>query len=195
MNHVKLLLFLCVLLSARPSEAQSTGRKVSYVNYTELGGLFGRVASGVVGNETVTNKMSLTLQTFNGVQLTKRLAVGALVGIDWYKAALLMPVGAGVRYQVSPHTNKNVSVFVSGDAGYGLAWLNKSSTGYAVKGGVMLNPGIGIRLGKPNAAAFTISVGYKRQLAQAEKPLRWNELIRDESRVYNRLALRIGTSF
>ncbi|TAE34326.1 MAG: hypothetical protein EAZ91_00545 [Cytophagales bacterium] len=160
-----------------------------------MGGLFGRVASGVVGNETVTNKVSLTLQTFNGVQLSKRLAVGALIGVDWYKAALLMPVGAGVRYQVTRPDNKNVSVFLSGDAGYGLPWLNKSSTGYAVKGGLMLNPGIGVRLGKPNAAGFTISVGYKRQLAQVEKPLRWNELIRDESRIYNRLALRIGTSF
>lgn len=185
---------MSVQLLALASEAQ-TKRTMSYVNYTEVGGLFGRVIAGASGSETVTNKTSLTIQTLNGVQFSKRFVVGALISVDWYKSALLLPVGAGIRYQVIQIPSRNVSLFASADAGYALSWLNKSSAGYTVKGGLMLNPGIGLRLGKPDKGATILSLSYKRQEAEAEKPLRWGEIIRDESRVYNRLAIRLGMSF
>ncbi len=171
-----------------------------FVNYTESGGLFGRVAYPVntwngLGDEQVDNKLSLTIQTFNGVQLCPRLAVGGVVAVDWYAAALLMPLGAGVRYDLARPNDKHVRVFVSADAGYGLTWLNKASTNNAIKGGLMLNPGIGMRLGKPGKGAFVLSLSYKRQTVQAEKPLQWNDIARDENRVYNRLAVRVGVAF
>jgi hypothetical protein len=144
----------------------------------------------------VENKLSLTLQTFNGVQLRPRLAVGGVVGVDWYTNALLMPVGAGIRYDLAQPNQKNVQVFASADVGYGLTWLNKSSSGFELtKGGLMLNPGIGLRFGKPDKGAFVLSVSYKRQNVESTKPLQWNDIRRDESRVYNRLAVRLGMSF
>ena len=171
-------------------------RKYPFVNYTEVGGLFGRVVSGTAGAELVQNRLSLTAQTLNGIQVSKRLAVGALVAVDWYQSALLMPVGAGLRFQLNrPSSSQNVRVLATADAGYALNWLNKSSTGYAVEGGLMLNPGVGLAIGKPDGGSFLLSLSYKRQTAQVEKPLRWNEIMRDESRVYNRLALRLGISF
>lgn len=194
MNSLKLLLFFCIQLLALPSEAQIPSRRLPFANYTEVGGLFGRVVSGVQGNEIVKNKTNLTVQTLNGVKLTKRLAVGALVGIDWYNSALLMPVGAGLRFQLTQPSDRNVSLFASADAGYGLNWLNKSSTGYFVKGGLMLNPGIGLRLGKPNGGSLLLTLSYKHQQAQVDKPLRWNEVTRDETRYYNRIAIRLGIS-
>ena len=171
-------------------------RRYPFVNYTEVGGLFGRVVSGNAGAELVQNRLSLTAQTLNGVQLTKRLAVGALVGVDWYQSALLMPVGAGARFQLTrPSSARNVRVLATADAGYALNWLNKSSSGYVVRGGLMLNPGIGLAIGKPGGGSFLLSLSYKRQTAEVEKPIRWNEIMRDESRIYNRLALRLGISF
>ena len=171
-----------------------------FVNYTEIGGLFGRVAYAVNtwnggGQEQVENKASLTVQTFNGVQVTPRLAVGGVVAVDWYSAALMLPVGAGLRYDLARPNDKNVRVFVSADAGYGLNWLNKPSTNNEVKGGLMLNPGIGMRLGKPGKGAFVLSLSYKRQAVQAARPLQFNDISRDESRVYNRLAVRLGVMF
>ncbi len=195
MKPVKLFLTLCVQLMAVASEAQDKPKKLMFVNYTEVGGLFGRVVTGTEINEVVTNKTSLTLQSLNGVQVTKRLAVGALISVDWYKAALLVPVGAGLRYQLTRPGERNVSVFASADAGYALNWLHKSSTGYSLKGGLMMNPGIGLRFGKPNNGGLLLSLSYKRQAAQAEKPLRWGEISRDETRIYNRLAIRLGISF
>jgi hypothetical protein len=170
-----------------------------FVNYTELGGLFGRVAypTGFGSpTEQVENKVSLTIQNFNGVQLRPRLAVGGVVGIDWYANALLLPVGAGLRYDLTRAEQRSVNLFVSADVGYGLTWLNKASTGNELtKGGLMLNPGFGLRFGKPGKGAFLLSLSYKRQTVDANKPLGWNDIRRDEHRVYNRLAVRLGLSF
>ncbi|MFD2573983.1 hypothetical protein ACFSUS_25325 [Spirosoma soli] len=193
---ITLLFSWCLCISS--TQAQITIPRRPYVNYTELGGLFGRVAYTINQNgaqETVENKVSLTAQTFNGVQLTKQLAVGGIVGIDWYKAALLLPVGAGIRFDFARHTRKNVRVFGIADAGYGFAWLHKGSTGYETEGGWMINPGVGLRVGPPTGSAFVLSISYKRQYASVQKPIVGNDISRDEARIYNRLALRLGVSF
>jgi hypothetical protein len=203
---MKLFRTFCCLLAMLSGSTQAiyaqfpvTKRVYPFVNYTEVGGLFGRVAyPDFFGspNQVVENKLSLTMQTFNGVRLRPRLAVGGIVGVDWYASALLMPVGAGVRYDLTRPNQKNVQVFASADVGYGLTWLSKSSSGFELtKGGLMLNPGIGLRFGKPDRGAFVLSVGYKRQSVESTKPLQWNDIRREESRVYNRLAVRLGMSF
>jgi hypothetical protein len=170
-----------------------------FVNYTELGGLFGRVAYPTFAGSTteqVENKVSLTIQTFNGAKVSPRLAVGGIVGIDWYANALLLPVGAGLRYDLTRATLSNVNLYVAADVGYGLTWLNKASTDNSLtNGGLMLNPGLGLRFGKPGKGAFLLSLSYKRQVVDANKPLSWNDIRRDEHRVYNRLAVRLGLSF
>ncbi|MEZ0485745.1 hypothetical protein [Fibrella aquatica] len=195
------LLLLSGLAKAQLPVAESplTKRTYPFVNYTEVGGLFGRVAYPTIvgsGAEVVENRLSLTLQTFNGVLLRPRLAVGGVVGVDWYASALLMPVGAGIRYYLATPNDDNVQIFASADVGYGITWLNKATSGNELtRGGLMLNPGIGLRFGKPSKAAFIMSVSYKRQNVEASKPLQWNDIRRDESRVYNRLAVRLGMSF
>ena len=195
---------LAMLMGSAPillAQFPETKKTHPFINYTELGGLFGRVAyplttNGGQANEQVDNKISLTVQTFNGVLIHPRLAVGGLVGIDWYAGALLLPVGAGLRYDLARPSEKNVRVFAIADVGYGLTWLNKASTGNELtRGGLMLNPGIGLRFGKPGRGAFVMSLSYKRQTVDANKPLGWNDIRRDEHRVYNRLAVRLGLSF
>lgn len=196
-RFIVLILWVITALSAL---AQIEIPRRPFVNYTEFGGLFGRVNyrvnTGVI-TESVDNRLSMTAQTFNGVQLTKQLAVGGIVGIDWYRSALLMPVGAGVRFDFVRHPRKNVRVFGLADAGYALAWLHKGSTGYQTKGGWMLNPGLGLRIGRPgsSASAFVLSMSYKRQEAAVSKPITGNDISRNETRVYNRLALRFGVTF
>ena len=107
-----------------------------------------------------------------------------------------MPVGAGLRFDLARPNQKNVQVFAAADVGYGLTWLNKATAGYELaRGGLMLNPGIGLRLGKPGGGAFLMTLSYKRQTVEANLPLGWNDIRRDESRTYNRLAVRVGVSF
>lgn len=141
----------------------------------------------------VQNRANLTLQTFNGVQYTSKLGVGITTGIDWYTAALLNPIALGARYDLAG--KKNVRLYASADVGYGFAWFHKSLDDYHTKGGLMLNPGIGLRMGKPDGAAYTLAFSYKRQNASISKPPLSNETSRIEDREYNRLVVRMGISF
>ena len=172
--------------------------KPHFVNMTEVGGLFGRVVYDVPWSNPpvseVANRLSLTLQTFNGVQIKPRIAVGATVGVDWYNTALLMPLAAGVRYDLI-QTKKNTTLIGLLDAGYGLDWLHKDGTGYNTKGGLMLNPGIGLKVGLKSGSALLFTLSYKRQQAHVWKPLYDGEIAKWEDRVYNRMALRLGFLF
>ena len=193
------IFLFCVALVARSQEPF----KRHYVNMTEFGGLFGRVMPNVINwngwnattTQTVVNRVSFTFQTFNGVQLKPRLAVGATVGMDWYNTALLLPLAAGVRYDLAKNKAKKSGLFASFDAGYATNWLHADATNYQTKGGLMLNPGIGLKIGMRSGSALILSLSYKRQEARVQNPLGWNELNNYEARVYNRMAFRVGVSF
>lgn len=190
------LLWLAPLLAV----GQTTQFKPVFTNMTEFGGLFGQVKYGTQVSQSVAKRISLTAQTFNGVQLRPRLAVGGTVGVDWYNTAMLTPICAGVRYDLSRPgqsrlSQKNLRVFTSLDTGWGFAWLNEDPTGYKTSGGWVISPGIGFRIGKPTNTNLVLSLSYKRQEAQADKPLFWSELAKHETRVYNRMAFRAGVAF
>lgn len=190
--------FFIAVFAISTSLAQDESFKRKFVNHTEFGGLFGRVKYAenpgyAFSNNRVENRANLTIQTFNGIHLNQRLDVGITLGFDWYKTALLNPIAAGIRYDITK--GPKARLFLTGDAGYGFNWLNQDSDGYKTKGGWMINPGIGLRMGKINSSSFTFSVTYKRQEAYADKPLLYNQTERTEDRVYNRIAARIGVSF
>ena len=87
-------------------------------------------------------------------------------------------------------------LFTSIDGGYGVAWLHRSVSGYTTTGGWTIAPGIGLRIGRPGAANFIMSLSYKRQEAHVDKPTDGQyTLVRYEDRVYNRVAFRIGVAF
>ena len=194
---MKKIIFLLISLSPLLVWGQTTPFKPVFTNMTEFGAAFGQVrySNGTNFSESVAKRINLTAQTFNGVLVHPRLAVGATVGADWYNSALLMPVCAGLRYDLARPNQKNLRVFGSLDAGWGFAWLNEDATGYKTTGGWTISPGIGFRVGKPSNANFIMSLSYKRQYAEASKPLFYNELARHETRVYNRMVVRMGIVF
>ncbi|MCE7042130.1 hypothetical protein [Dyadobacter sp. CY312] len=189
-----LILVLIYVLAGNIVVAQEEPFKRRYVNHTELGGLFGRVKYNLGGTTNVVeSKNSLTAQMFNGMQLNNRLSVGGTVGVDWYKTVLINPIAAGARFDLVGR--KNARLYATGDVGYGFGWFQQDSDGFNTKGGWMINPGIGMRYGKPEGNAFTIGISYKRQEVHVDKPLQWEQTIRYEDRVYNRLVIRLGMSF
>lgn len=191
---IQLILFYLVI--SGQVIAQEVSFKKHYINHTEFGGLFGRVKFKNEYNsnqEQVDSKLSLTIQTYNGIQLSNRLSTGVMVGMDWYKTALINPIAVGARYDLTK--GKAARLYATADVGYGFAWFHDDSEGYNTKGGLMINPGFGIKYGKPGGAAFTIGVTYKRQEVSVTKPPMSNQTERSEERVYNRMALRLGMSF
>jgi hypothetical protein len=193
MRALLIILLVWIGATARAQAPDSFWGK--YVNHTEVGGLFGRVSYvyEVGGPVQVENRTSLSLQTFNGYRLTDRLTTGISTGMDWYSAALLAPVAVGMRYDVIGKATARL--FLTADAGYGLSVFHKDTDGYRTRGGMMLNPGVGLRLGKPDAHAFTLTFSYKHQRATVEKPPIWDQVERTEARAYNRLSVRLGVWF
>lgn len=189
------LILICSLACTLTASAQF---KPHYVNMTEVGGLFGRVVYDIPWSvpvqQQVQNRLSLTLQTFNGVQLKPRMAVGLTTGLDWYQSALLMPVAAGIRYDLAKSKN-NVTLLGMLDAGYGFQWLHADATGYKTDGGMMISPGLGLKFGLKSGSALLLSLSYKRQDAKSTEPLGWGEIEKWENRVYNRMAVRFGFVF
>jgi hypothetical protein len=192
---MKILFFFLIGIGTWGSVlAQETFSGRQYINHTEFGVLLGRVKySNGSQQNVVDSKTSLTLQTFNGLQLSRRFAAGVTLGMDWYKTALINPVAAGIRYDL--FGKSNARFFALADAGYGFSWFHEDSDGYKTKGGWMVNPGVGLKIGQVNSAAFTLSFSYKRQEVSADKPLLWNQTERYEKRVYNRIGARLGISF
>lgn len=193
-----LILIAGGLSGSFPAAAQNTLFSRTFTNQTEVGGLFGNVDYPVNPYSTPKtydrqNKINLTIQTFNGLNLTSRLAGGMTLGIDWYNGALVNPVALGARYNVI--SRYNARLFATLDAGYGFTWFNKNLNGNKLQGGMMFNPGIGWRLGKPGNAGFTIAITYKRQEAILKMPLDRVILKQEETRQYNRLAVRVGIVF
>ena len=187
-----LLLYFC---PAPDAVAQEPGFKPTFMNMTEVGLSLGRVTSGNQWSQTTQNRTSFTAQTFNGIRLRPRLAVGGTVGIDWYLASLLMPVSAGLRYDIAVQSKKGVGLFSSLDAGYGFNWLHRDLPNYRTSGGLYVSPGVGLRLGQPNRGNFVLSFAYKRQESAVSKPLDNFYVRRDENRVYNRITFRMGIAF
>jgi hypothetical protein len=190
-KQILCLLWLAPLLAA----GQSVKVRPVFTNMTEFGGLFGQVKYGTQVSQQVAKRINITAQTFNGVLLRPRLALGGTVGIDWYNTVMLTPICAGIRYDLGRPGQKNLRVFSSLDTGWGFAWLNEDATGYKTTGGWVISPGIGFRIGKPTMTNFIMSLSYKRQEASADKPLYWNELAKHETRVYNRMSFRFGVAF
>lgn len=193
-----LLPALLLFLGSLPAFSQ-TDFKRHYINHTEVGALFGRVRYdanqgwATEPSYQIQNRTNLTLQLFNGVQYSPRLGLGITTGIDWYTAALINPIALGARYDLTG--KKNARLFASADAGYGFAWFHQNTEGYHTRGGLMLNPGLGLRIGKSGGAAYTLTFSYKTQYAQVSKPPLADQTTRTEERVYNRLAIRMGIQF
>ncbi len=198
---MKNILLVVLTLASVPTLAQEVAFKKHYLNQTEVGIMLGRVkydpyagqGGGGRGQDISQNRTNLTLQLFNGVQCTPRLGVGVVTGLDWYASALVNPVGLGLRYDL---TGKSTArLYASADAGYGFTWFHQNSDGFDTRGGLMLNPGLGLRIGKPDGAAFTLGFSYKYQNVTVDKPLLFDQTFRVEDRRYNRLLVRMGVSF
>ncbi len=152
----KILTILLLAGVATPALAQEGTFKKRFLNHTEVGLMLGRVhydpyaGQGGTSQNITENRVNLTLQLFNGVQYTPRLGVGVITGLDWYNSALVNPLGLGVRYDLAG--KKNTRLYASADAGYGFTWFHQNSDGFDTHGGLMLNPGLGLRIGKPDGA-------------------------------------------
>lgn len=176
MKSIFTFLFCFILSVAYSQEKVSFGKNLKnrFVNYTEFGVLFGRGYQITPINYSyysypVKASANISFQTFNGVKVYKNLAAGITVGVDWYSTQQLIPISLGIRNSFGDSSDKKVKTFAGIDAGYGFTWLSTGDTEYQkTRGGLALNPMVGLLIPTGGQANFTLSIGYKYNAFQTE---------------------------
>lgn len=207
------LIFVLILLCSYALKAQEEKErffhKYKFVNMTEFGVLFGRIKFQTYNygwypyptsypvQYQFRNRINISMQTFNGVYIDKKTAVGLTVGVDGYGETILMPLALGVRRSIVQKKEGGSSLMGGLDVGYATSWLNEDNTGFNTKGGLLISPTIGYRLPMRNGSAWLINIGYRFQRAEYEQERQgdifWSES--NEVRKYKRMVLRLGIEF
>ena len=145
---IRILIIILVLFI---SEVKA--QKYTYTMQADISLLAGRQVLPVPG-----------VQIFNGIQLDKGLAeAGVTVGVDVYRQFILLPVSASLKWMPLPQ--KALMPYLSLNAGYGLAWLNRGTEEKDYHGGGVFNPSIGLRIKTETKTRLNFGVGYKLQSA------------------------------
>ena len=210
MEKIFTLLFVlaCTIAYTQDNPKQSLFKnfvKDNYINFTDFGGLFGKsyqITPNNIQNPgysyPVKASTNFTLQTFNGLKVYKNLAIGAMVGIDWFSNYQIIPIALGVRVTSGNSKIKKVKTFVGVDAGYGFMWLNdKIADNQKINGGLVISPMAGLLIPTGGNANFTLSIGYKHNSFNTKISNRINESPYSNEMEYNlnRMAVRLGVNF
>lgn len=199
------------LPSFAQEKKESFFQKHPFVNMTEFGVLLGRgkyetynyyyrgyYPQPIDKQYQIQNRVNFAIQTFNGIYLDKKTAIGVTLGVDSYGSTILMPISAGVRRNLV-QKKQSGSILLGGlDVGYATTWLNEDNTGYKTSGGLIISPTIGYKLPMRNGSAWLINFGYRFQRAEykqlrTEDPIFWYES--NEVRNYKRMVVRFGIEF
>ena len=133
-------------------------KKSGFINLTEINyspGI-GYVNSGY---DTVRNDdYFFGFKTVNGFQLNEYLSLGIGVGLEKYKSATLLPITFDARATI---LKGKVSPVFAGNFGYAVGLING-------KGGLVINPQIGMKIYFSKSVAYFFNVGYKWQTREVK---------------------------
>lgn len=184
-------------------------QKYPFINMTEFGILLGRgkyqtngyyygyYPQPIDNQYQIKNRVNFALQTFNGVYINPKTAVGLTLGADSYGQTILMPLALGIRRNLVQKKQGGSILLGSLDAGYATNWLNEDNSGYKTSGGLIISPSIGYKLPMRNGSAWLINFGYRYQRAEYQQERTgdtfWVES--NEVRNYRRMVVRFGIEF
>jgi hypothetical protein len=206
--------FCISTVSAQVTESEIPKKQYPFVNITEVGGIFGRVNAPSYyygpyyyasyssyippnsGQSEIRNVVNISLQTFNGVYIDKKTAVGFTTGIDWYNNTLIVPLELGVRRQIAQRRKGGAAIIAGVNAGYGTTWFHKDNSGNKTTGGFAISPTIGYRMPNRSGSAWVLNFGYKYQSVTISDTGEFGEDYSSvETRNHNRLLVRFGFEF
>ncbi len=161
--------------------------KPGFMHMTEVG--------IIAGNNENVEGSAYSISTVNGYRFNSYFGAGIGIGIDGYDRMTLMPVFLSLRGNL----NKNkVTPFYFLNAGYSAAWANDDTPGITydyVRGGFMLQPGLGYMFALKNMALY-FDIGYKLQKSDISYSYEngWDGFPVEvqEERTRNRITISIG---
>ena len=187
-------LFILLIFSTSGLLAQKEAQesqKVNYFNHTQVSLLIGEES------EDQTRKAIIpSFQTVTGIRLGKHVGVGLGVGVEPFEY-VVFPVFISGSYFLS---DKKTAPYFAAKAGYAFANSHKRleyyyyNGEYNNKGGLMLNPEIGLRIKMPYFD-MTLSGGYRfqhmeSQISQEGSPYTYKRIVK-----YNRVSFTLGIMF
>ena len=131
-------------------------------------------------------------QTSFGYQFNRLLGAGVGIGMDYYyrgSGENLMPVFGEIRGYLF---SKNFTPMYSLATGYSFAFKDKDRNITEAKGGWMIYPAVGFRMGGSKLMNFTLDAGVRIQKAKYTFTS-WD--IRRQRITYRRLVIRVGFVF
>lgn len=143
-------------------------------------------------------QLGLGLQQVTGFQINRMFGAGIGVGLENFSVTnangpLVLPVYAEARgYFFKQHKTPYYALNV----GYGFAFKNEDQNIIEAKGGWLLHPAVGFRLGSSSDTNFLFDLGYKFQRAKLTRDIsQWNRETQEQRLLYKRFSVRIGIVF
>jgi hypothetical protein len=162
-----------------------------YFNHTQVSLLIGEES------EDQTRKALIpSFQTVNGVRIGEHWGIGLGVGVEPFEY-VIFPVFVSGYYFVS--NNKKASPYFAAKGGYAFSNSHKN-LGYPYygdydnKGGLMLNPEIGVRF-KMSGIDITLSGGYRFQRLESQINQENSHYTYKRRIDYNRVSFALGIMF
>ncbi|MGV3502294.1 MAG: hypothetical protein ACO1O1_01190 [Adhaeribacter sp.] len=145
-----------------------------------------------LGNSSEANqkrRVDFSAHTFNGYQFASYLATGLTVGVDGYDGVTLLPLGLGLRGDL---TKTPTRPFYSLDGGYSLDWLDNPMRVGNRQGGYFWSGGLGLKFQSKKNHAFTLGLAFRRQATAVKNPFLNGTSVTDYT--FNRILFRLGLS-
>ena len=175
---------------------QSPQTFTGYFNITDMG--------MIIGSPNNSRVAPFSFMTINGMHFTEQFSAGLGIGVE-FPSGSYMPIVLDTRYYFrntpfSPFLNLYGGYALPLDDNYGYYGNTNYYTDevrpyyndepYAAKGGIILNPGFGIRsmFGENFGVIFTVGYRFQRLYYKADKD---RQMFTD----FNRLSIKIGITF
>lgn len=157
---------------------------------------YASIINGIGHNGDV--QLGLSLQQVAGFQFNRMFGAGIGVGLENFSVGaangpLILPVYAEAR---GYFLKKNKTPYYTLDVGYGFAFRDEDQQIIKAKGGWLLHPAIGFRLGARDSINFLFDLGYKFQQATLTRDFSgWTRDIQEQQLLYKRFSVRAGLIF
>lgn len=145
-----------------------------------------------VGNRAGQNQsraIDFAANTFNGHQFASYLAAGMTLGVDGYDGVTLLPLGLGLRGDL---TKTRTRPFYSLDGGYALDWLDNPRHSGNRQGGYFWSTGLGLKFQSRKSHALILGLAYRQQATAVQHPFLNGTSTTDYT--FRRILFRLGLS-
>jgi len=174
------------------NEYKSSG----FTNMTELGALIGIGKFKTIVGDIENDATAFSISTVNGYLVNPTISFGLGLGLDVFNdgSFLLLPIFFDTRINF---IEGQFTPFVQIDAGYSLGWIVGEEG--ANWGGLIINPGIGLKTFMSNSTAFNIIVSYRIQklktLTNITYSIGGSQIYEYEGISHNFISIKAGFAF